>query len=61
MKIGAGMTKTKTSACHSRENGNPEKHWIPPYQARGRLSQARNDKLDKTYVVMHKNRNYPLP
>jgi len=25
--------------------GNPaQKHWIPPYQVRGRLSQARNDK-----------------
>ena len=31
---------------------NPGKHWIPPYQVRGRLSQARNDKLDKIYVVM---------
>jgi hypothetical protein len=33
---------------------NPEKHWIPPYQVRGRLSQTRNDKLYKTYVVMYK-------
>ena len=24
-----------------------------PYQARGRLSQARDDKLDKIYVVMY--------
>jgi hypothetical protein len=24
-----------------------------PYQVRGRLSQARNDKLDKIYVVMY--------
>ena len=29
---------------HSRESGNPGKHWIP--------GQARNDKLSKTYVVM---------
>jgi len=36
---------------HPCENRNPDKHWIPPYQVRGRLSQARNDKLDKTYVV----------
>jgi len=25
-----------------------------PYQVRGRLSQARNDKLHKTYILMHK-------
>ena len=30
---------------HSRESGNPEKHWIP--------GQARNDKVHKTYVVMY--------
>ncbi len=35
-------------------SGNPEKHWIPPYQVRGRFSQARNDKLHKIYVVMYK-------
>jgi len=40
--------------CHSRESGNPGKYWIPPYQVRGRLSQARNDKPYKTYVVMYK-------
>jgi hypothetical protein len=34
----------RIKGCHSRESGNPEKHWIPPYQVRGRLSQARNDK-----------------
>jgi hypothetical protein len=29
-------------------SGNPpQKHWIPPYQVRGRLSQARNDKESK--------------
>jgi hypothetical protein len=28
-------------------------YWIPPYQARGRLSQARNDKWHKTYVVIY--------
>jgi hypothetical protein len=28
-----------------------KKHWIPPYQVRGRLGQARNDKLHKTYGV----------
>ena len=39
---------------HSRESRNPEKHWIPPYQVRGRLSQARNDKLHKIYVVMYR-------
>ena len=32
---------------HSCESRNPEKHWIP--------GQARNDKLDRTYVVMYKN------
>ena len=26
--------------------------WIPPYQVRGRLSRARNDKPHKTYVIM---------
>jgi hypothetical protein len=26
-------------------SGNPgQKHWIPPFQARGRLCQAQNDK-----------------
>jgi prepilin-type N-terminal cleavage/methylation domain-containing protein len=29
---------------HSCESRNPEKYWIPPYQVRGGLSQARNDK-----------------
>ena len=29
---------------HSCESRNPEKYWIPPCQARGRLGQARNDK-----------------
>jgi hypothetical protein len=28
-------------------------YWIPPYQVRGRLSHARNDKLLKTHVVMY--------
>ncbi len=38
-------------SSHSRESvlridgGNPGKHWIPPYQVRGRLNQARNDKI----------------
>ena len=31
--------------------------WIPPYQVRGRLSQARNDKPYKTYVVMYNVEN----
>jgi len=35
----------RSNGRHSRESGNPEKHWIP--------GQARNDKLDKTYVVMY--------
>ena len=38
--------------CHSREGGNPvrgklqqeSRPWIPPYQVRGELSQARDDK-----------------
>ena len=44
--------------CHSRpasevnSSGNPGKHWIPPYQVRGRLSQARNDKRDKIHGLM---------
>ena len=38
---------------HSRGSGNPGRNWIPPDQVRGRLSQARNDKLEKTYVVMY--------
>src|SRR4030042_1753625 len=33
---------------------NLGKHWIPPYQVRGRLRQARNDKLHKICVVMYK-------
>jgi len=40
---------------HSCESRNPGKHWIPPYQVRGRLSQARNDKLHRTYVVTYEN------
>ena len=49
---------------HSRESGNPDdvpaeagNHhsgiWIPPYRVRGRLSQARNDKWAKIYIVMY--------
>jgi hypothetical protein len=41
-------------------SGNPERHWIPPYQVRGRLSQARKYTLYKTYVVMHSFCNAPL-
>jgi len=48
---------------HSRKSGNPDVvpakagnyhlgAWIPPYQVRGRLSRARNDKPHKTYVIM---------
>jgi len=40
--------------CHSRESGNPGKCWILPYQARDKLSQARNDRLHKTYVVIYR-------
>jgi hypothetical protein len=40
---------------HSCENRNPEETWIPPYQVRGRLGQALNDRMHKTYVVMYKN------
>jgi hypothetical protein len=32
---------------HSRESGNPEKHWIP--------GQARNDKLHNTYIAIYRN------
>ena len=28
--------------------------WIPPDQVRGRLSQARNDRTDRTYVLVYK-------
>ena len=28
---------------------------IPPYQVRGRLSQARNDRLNTIYVLMYKS------
>ncbi len=38
--------------CESREP--VFKHWIPPYQVRGKLSQARNDKLSKTFVVVYR-------
>ena len=37
----------RNNVRHSRESGNPEKHWIP--------GQARNDKLHKTYVAMYNN------
>jgi len=47
----------RSKGRHSRESGNPEKHWIPPYQVRGRLSQARNDKLHNTYMVIYKNQS----
>jgi hypothetical protein len=36
---------SRSKGRHSRESGNPEKYWIP--------GQARNDKLDKTYVVTY--------
>jgi hypothetical protein len=50
----------RSKGHHSRESGNPEKHWIPPYQVRGRLSQARNDKLYKSYAVTYKNFDFEL-
>jgi hypothetical protein len=34
------------------ESGRP---WIPPYQVRSRLSQARNDKNYKIWLFMHNN------
>jgi len=51
--------------CYSRESRNPGavpakagnqylKIWIPPYQVRGKLSPARNDKLCKTFVVAYR-------
>ena len=44
-----------SSVFVNRESGNPvQKHWIPPYQVRGRLSQARNDKQSKgTFDALH--------
>jgi hypothetical protein len=27
---------SRNNGRHSRESGNPERHWIPPYQVRGR-------------------------
>ena len=39
-------------ARHSRESGNPGKHWIP--------GQARNDKPAKIYVVMYSNDNFAM-
>jgi hypothetical protein len=50
----------RSKGRHSRESGNPEKHWIPPYQVRGRLSQARNDKLYKSYAVTYKIFDFEL-
>jgi cupin superfamily acireductone dioxygenase involved in methionine salvage len=41
--------------CHSCESRNLEKTLDILDQVRGRLSQTRNDKLHKTYVVMHKH------
>jgi hypothetical protein len=39
------LQQESSPCCHSRENGNPEEwKWIPPYQVRGRPSQARNDR-----------------
>ena len=38
---------------HSCESRNPEKYWIPPYQVRGRPSQARNDNPHRTYIVTY--------
>jgi hypothetical protein len=36
----------RNRARHSRESGNPERHWIP--------GQARNDKRQKIYVVVYR-------
>ena len=33
----------------------PQKHWIPLYQARGELCQARNDKKRLSYIIRTKN------
>jgi len=37
---------------HSHESGNPGKDWIP--------GQARNDKLERTYIVMYKLKRDPF-
>jgi len=50
-----------SKGCHSCESRNPEKHLIPPYQVRGKLSQARNDKLNESYVVMYNRELKPQP
>jgi hypothetical protein len=31
------------------------RNWIPPYQVRGRLNHARNDRAYKIYVVIYKS------
>ncbi len=38
-------------------NQEEQKYWIPPYQVRGRLGQARNDKPQKIYVVVYMKAN----
>ena len=40
----AHSTINRITIRHSCESRNPEKYWISPYQVRGKLSQARNDK-----------------
>ena len=48
------QNKTELDARLEISGMTEQWHWIPPYQVRGRLSQARNDKLDRIYVVMYR-------
>jgi len=48
--VKTGNQNKKGLDARLRTSGMTEqRNWIPPYQVRGRLSQARNDKLYKTY------------
>ena len=48
-------------SCHSRESRNLLKDWIPAYQVRGRLSQARNDRLRRIHIVTYSSIIFFLP
>ncbi len=46
--------------CYTQRHESPQTASFPPYQVRGRLTQARNDKLYKPYAGMVDNFDFEL-
>ena len=58
-RVKYGVNSSRNPDVVPAEAGNQYlKYWIPPYQVRGRLSQARNDKTNNIYLDMIKFTKY---